>query len=80
MKKLILCALILFAAFGYSQNYWTSEVDINFLVSSNTKVSSFVDNNGIHIVYSRNGGIRYALVNSNGGVTKYDKVIESESS
>lgn len=80
MKKKILTLLItvLFTVIVYSQNYWTSEIDINFLVQSNTKVASFVDVNGVHIVYSRNGGIRYALVNSNGGIIKYDKVIESE--
>lgn len=78
MKKIFFLVLILIASIGYSQNYWNSEIDINFLVQSNTKVASLVDQNGVHIVYSRNGGIRYALVNSNGGIIKYDKVIESE--
>ena len=80
MKKLLCFIVVLFTSIGFSQNYWTSETDINFLVGSNTKVASFVDNNGIHIVYSRNGGIRYALVNSQGGIIKYDKVVESEGS
>ena len=78
MKKLIFILTVLFISVGFSQNYWSSETDINFFVQSNTIVTSFVDQNGVHIVYSRNGGIRYALVNSNGGVIKYDKVIESE--
>lgn len=80
MKKLSFLLIVLTTTIIYSQNYWTSEIDINFNVQSNTKVASFVDYNGVHIVYSRNGGIRYALVNSNGGIVqnKYDKVIESE--
>lgn len=80
MKKLIFILTVLFISVGFSQNYWSSEIDINFFVQSNTKVTSFVDQNGVHIVYSRNGGIRYALVNSNGAIVqnKYDKVIESE--
>jgi hypothetical protein len=80
MKKLIFILTVLFLSVVHSQNYWSSETDINFFVQSNTKVASFVDQNGVHIVYARNGGIRYALVNSNGGIiqNKYDKVIESE--
>lgn len=65
---------------SFAQNLWKTEVSLNFNIQPNTKVSSFVDENGIHIVYFRNGGIRYALANSQGGVIKYDKVIESEGS
>ncbi|MCJ7555015.1 MAG: T9SS type A sorting domain-containing protein [Ignavibacteriaceae bacterium] len=82
MKTIKLLAILIF--FGgtalFAQNLWKTEVSLNFTVQLNTKVSSFVDENGIHIVYFRNGGIRYALVNSQGGVIKYDKVIETEGS
>jgi hypothetical protein len=82
MKNRYLVILILFILIEtvFPQNYWKPEISLNFLVQSNTKVSSFVDENGIHIVYSRNGGIRYALINAQGGVIKYDRVIETEGS
>ena len=82
MKKLkLLTFILLFISTNlFAQNLWQPEVSLNFTVQSNTKVSSSVDENGIHIVYSRNGGIRYALVNSQGGVVKYDKIIEAEGS
>lgn len=79
IKFLFFAALILSCSI-FAQNLWTSEVPINFTIQANTKVASFVDVNGIHIVYFRNGGIRYALVNSQGGIIKYDKVIEAEGS
>jgi hypothetical protein len=78
--KCLLVVLLTFSCTILAQNLWTNEIAINFTVQSNTKVSSFVDANGIHMVYSRNGGIRYALANSQGGVIKYDKVIEAEGS
>lgn len=78
--KCLLVVLLIFSCTILAQNLWTNEIAINFTVQSNTKVSSFVDVNGIHMVYSRNGGIRYALANSQGGVIKYDKVIETEGS
>jgi hypothetical protein len=82
MKTIKLIAVIvLFVGTNlFSQNLWQNQVDLNFTIQSNTKVSSFADASGIHIVYYRNGGIRYALVNSQGGVIKYDKVIEAEGS
>jgi hypothetical protein len=82
MKTIKILAVIFFISgiTVFAQNLWKTEVALNFTVQSNTKVSSFVDENGIHIVYFRNGGIRYALANSQGGVIKYDKVIESEGS
>ena len=82
MKKIkFLIVLFLFLSAGiFAQNLWTDDIELSFYVQTNTKVTSFVDPNGIHIVYYRNGGIRYALVNSQGGVIKYDKVIEAEGS
>jgi len=82
MKTIKILAVIFFISgiSVFAQNLWKTEVPLNFTVQSNTKVSSFVDENGIHIVYFRNGGIRYALANSQGSVIKYDKVIESEAS
>jgi len=78
--KFLFVAVLILSCSIYAQNLWTSEVPINFAIQANTKVASFVDANGVHIVYSRNGGIRYALVNSQGSVIKYDKVIEAEGS
>jgi hypothetical protein len=82
MKTIKILAVIFFLSgiTVIAQNLWKTEVPLNFSIQPNTKVSSFVDENGIHIVYFRNGGIRYALANSQGGVIKYDKVIESEGS
>ena len=78
--KIMAVIFLLSGITALAQNLWKTEVSLNFTVQSNTKVSSFVDENGVHIVYSRNGGIRYALTNSQGTVVKYDKVIESEGS
>jgi hypothetical protein len=78
--KILFVAVLIISCSILAQNLWTNEISLNFTVQSNTKVASFADANGIHIVYSRNGGIRYALVNSQGGVIKYDKLIESEGS
>ena len=78
--KIMAVIFLLSGITSFAQNLWKTEVPLNFTVQSNTKASSFVDENGIHIVYSRNGGIRYALASSEGGVIKYDKVIESEGS
>lgn len=81
MFNLIKTVVLLFlvsASLVLSQNYWSNETALNFTIQSNTNIASFVDANGIHIVYYRNGGIKYALVNSQGSVVKYDKVIESE--
>lgn len=79
LKNLIV-VFILFGCSVFAQNLWTNEIMINFTIQSNTKAASCVDANGIHIVYFRNGGIKYALVNSQGGIIKYDKVIEAEGS
>lgn len=78
--KFLFVAVLILSCSMFAQNLWTGEVPINFTIQANTKAASFVDANGIHIVYFRNGGIRYALVNSQGAVIKYDKVIESEGS
>jgi len=78
--KLLTVFILLLSTTLFAQNLWQNEISLNFTVQSNTIVSSSVDENGIHIVYSRNGGIRYALVNSQGNVIKYDKVIETEGS
>ncbi len=76
--KFLTIAVLVLSGYMFSQNLWSSETMINFTIQSNTKAASFVDANGIHIVYFRNGGIKYALVNSQGGIIKYDKVIEAE--
>jgi hypothetical protein len=78
--KLLVTALLLISFSISAQNYWKPETLTSFSVQSNTQVTSFVDASGIHIAYYRNGGIKYALVNSNGGAVngKYDKVIEVE--
>lgn len=78
--KFLFVAFLILACSIYAQNLWTNEVPINFTIQANTKLASCVDVNGVHIVYFRNGGIRYALVNSQGSVIKYDKVIETEGS
>ena len=79
LKNLIF-VFVLFSCSLFAQNLWTNEIQINFTIQSNTKASACADANGIHIVYFRNGGIKYALINSQGGIIKYDKVIESEGS
>lgn len=78
--KLLATALLLISFSISAQNYWKPETLSSFSVQSNTQVTSFVDASGIHIAYYRNGGIKYALVNSNGVAVngKYDKVIEVE--
>lgn len=79
LKNLIVVFILLSCSLS-AQNLWTNEIQINFTIQSNTKAAAYVDANGIHIVYFRNGGIKYALVNSQGGIIKYDKVIEAEGS
>jgi hypothetical protein len=76
--KFLLVAVLILSGLMFAQNLWTNEVPINFTIQANTKAASFVDANGVHIVYYKNGGIKYALVNSQGAVIKYDKVIEAE--
>ncbi len=76
--KFLLVAVLILSGLMFAQNLWTNEVPINFTIQANTKAASFVDASGIHIVYYKNGGIKYALVNSQGTVIKYDKVIEAE--
>ncbi len=76
--KFLFVAVLLLSCSMFAQNLWTGETAINFTIQANTKAASFVDASGIHIVYFRNGGIKYALVNSQGAVIKYDKVIEAE--
>lgn len=76
--KFLVIAVLVLSGYMFAQNLWSSETMIDFTIQSNTKAESFVDVNGIHIVYFRNGGIKYALVNSQGGIIKYDKVIEAE--
>ena len=78
--KYLLVAVLILSCSILAQNLWTTQIQIDFIIQSNTKVTSFADANGMHIAYSRNGGIRYALVNSQGGVIKYDKLIEAEGS
>ena len=79
MKKYFLVVILFFFSFdSYSQ--WTNEMTLPFTVQSQTRLSTFVDANGIHIVYWRNGGIKYALVRTNGTVVRYDRVIEAEGS
>ncbi len=78
--KLLVIALLLISFSISAQNYWKPETLTSFSVLANTQVTSFVDASGIHIAYYRNGGIKYAHVNSNGAAIngKYDKVIEAE--
>ena len=77
MKKyLIIFCLIFISTFSFAQ--WTAVMDLQFTIQSQSKLNAFVDVNGVHIVYWRNGGIKYALVKSDGTVLKYDRVIESE--
>jgi hypothetical protein len=80
--KFLFIAVLILSCPMFAQNLWTSETAINFTIPPGTKAASFVDANGVHIVYSRNGGIRYALVNSNGVIvnSKFDKVIEADGS
>jgi hypothetical protein len=78
MNKLLLTFILFALLYTNLFPQWTTEQNLNFTIQSNTNVSSFVDENGIHIVYSRNGGIKYALINSQGNVLKYDKVVEQE--
>lgn len=67
-----------FAVTTFAQN-WNSSVSI-FSVNSDTKVSNYIDYNGIHIAYYRNGGIKYALINSSGSVIRSNVTVESENS
>ena len=79
MKKYFLIVFLFFLSLD-SFSQWTSEMTLPFSVQSQTKLNTFVDANGVHIVYWRNGGIKYALVRSNGTVVRYDRVIEAEGS
>ncbi len=78
--KYLIALLILFGSSVLAQNLWMNELEINFTIQSNTKASACVNANGIHIVYFRSGGIKYALVNSQGEIIRYNKVIEPEGS
>lgn len=57
---------------------WSEEISLPFIVQTNSQLNAFVDFHGVHVVYWRNGGIKYALVKPDGTVLKYDKVIEPE--
>ncbi|NWG28692.1 MAG: T9SS type A sorting domain-containing protein [Ignavibacteriaceae bacterium] len=81
MKKyLIILFLIFISSTAFTQ--WTGEVNLSqFTVQSQSQLSACVDANGIHLVYWRNGGIKYARANYNGSTVYYsDRVIEAEGS
>jgi hypothetical protein len=77
MKKLLVLLLFLTTTLGLAQ--WNSESNL-FSVSNGTKVSSFVDQNGTHIVYYYNGAIKYAYVNGSGSLIRYNVTIENSNS
>jgi hypothetical protein len=81
MKKHLLILFLIFISFSnYAQ--WTGVTDITQIsIQSQSQLNAFVDANGIHIVYWRNGGIKYARVKYDGTtVHSYDVTIESEGS
>lgn len=76
--------LILFLIFITSTAFtqWTGETNLTqFTVQSQSQLNACVDANGLHLVYWRNGGIKYARASYNGStVNYYDRVIENEGS
>ena len=79
MKKyLMILFLIFISSVAFTQ--WTGEVNLSqFTVQSQSQLNSCVDANGIHLIYWRNGGIKYARANYNGTIVYYyDRLIESE--
>lgn len=75
MRKLLVLLLICSSAFA--QNFWQNEITLNS-IPSYCKINSCVSSKGIHVVYTHNGGVKYALSSPNGSITKQDKVIENE--
>jgi hypothetical protein len=75
MRKLLVLFLICSSAFA--QNYWQNEITLNS-IPSYCKINSCVSSKGIHIVYTHNGGVKYALSRPDGSIIKQDKVIENE--
>lgn len=75
MRKLLVLLLICYSAFA--QNFWQNEITLNS-IPSYCKINSCVSSKGIHVVYTHNGGVKYALSSPNGSIIKQDKVIENE--
>ena len=75
MRKLLVLLLICSSAFA--QNFWQNEITLNS-IPSYCKINSCVSAKGIHIIYTHNGGVKYALSSPNGSIIKQDKVIENE--
>jgi hypothetical protein len=81
MKKYLLILILVFISPAVFAQ-WSGEVNLSqFTVQSQSQLNACVDVNGIHLVYWRNGGIKYARANYNGStVYYYDRVIENEGS
>jgi hypothetical protein len=79
MKKFFLTSFLLFVT-AFTSAQWTNVINPQFTIHNECRLNTFVDANGVHIVYWKNGGIKYARLNSAGNVLYYDKVIEPEGS
>ncbi|PIX94878.1 MAG: hypothetical protein COZ25_03310 [Ignavibacteria bacterium CG_4_10_14_3_um_filter_37_18] len=76
--KFVFALFVFFSATIFSQS-WNTETGV-IIIPPNTKVESFADRNGNHIVYEYNGGIKYARTSASGTVQASNIVIESEGS
>ena len=74
MKYLWLFLLFFVSTFAQS---WQNEISL-FNIPSYSKINSCVTSRGVHLIYSHNGGVKYALTRPNGSVIKQDIVIENE--
>lgn len=80
MKNIKIMALFLFCFSIFSNaQQWSNEVGI-FYSAPNTKIESCANKDGIHIISSKNGGIKYGLINTAGTVIRQNITIESENS
>ncbi len=75
MRKLLVLLLICSSAFA--QNFWQNEITLNS-IPSYCKINSCVSSKGIHLIYTHNGGVKYALSSPNGTIIKQNRVIENE--
>jgi hypothetical protein len=75
MRKLLV--LLLLCSSAFAQNFWQNEITLNY-IPSYTNINSCVSSKGIHIVYTHNGGVKYALSRPDGSIIKQDIVIENE--
>jgi hypothetical protein len=78
MKKHLIMAILIFIS-NIALAQWTGITSLSFTIQTQSQMNACVDVNGIHLIYWRNGGIKYARASYNGStVYSYNVTIESE--